>query len=123
MFSSEKTKAFYGRNSSSGGSGNSNGGNVDGGTSKSSYYVWFLGSREAKGLRGAEYIRPAVRHLLEYKTDLCRKMTLQVRFVLNDLWLRESRTPAFYRNGHNHTTFSLHFKPCCQVKIFYKIPN
>ena len=61
-------------------SGGSSGNNVaDGGTSKSSYYVWFLGSREAKGLRGAEYIRPAVRHLLEYKTDACRKMTLQVR--------------------------------------------
>ena len=75
MFSSEKTKAFYGRNNGG------NGGNVDSGTSKSSYYVWFLGSREAKGLRGAEYVRPAVRHLLEYKTDLCRKMTLQVRVV------------------------------------------
>ena len=76
-------------------SGGSNGNVADGGTSKSSYYVWFLGSREAKGLRGAEYIRPAVRHLLEYKTDLCRKMTLQVRFVLNRIRLREPRTPAF----------------------------
>ena len=75
MFSSEKSKAFYGRNSSNSSSSNGDGG----GTSKSSYYVWFLGSREAKGLRGAEYIRPAVRHLLEYKTDSCRKMTLQVR--------------------------------------------
>ena len=74
MFSSEKSKAFYGRNSS-----NNSSNSADNGTSKSSYYVWFLGSREAKGLRGAEYIRPAVRHLLEYKTDLCRKMTLQVR--------------------------------------------
>ena len=108
MFSSEKTKAFYGRNSSSG-SGNGNGGNGDGGTSKSSYYVWFLGSREAKGLRGAEYIRPAVRHLLEYKTDLCRKMTLQVRIVLNRIRLRESRTPAFLLKWTQ--PFSLHFKP------------
>ena len=90
MFSSEKTKAFYGgggggrsngghSSSSAGNGGNgSSGGDGGGGASKSSYYVWFLGSREAKGLRGAEYIRPAVRHLLEYKTDACRKMTLQV---------------------------------------------
>ena len=85
MFSSEKSKAFYGggrgngghSSSSSAGNGSS-GSDGGGGANKSSYYVWFLGSREAKGLRGAEYIRPAVRHLLEYKTDTCRKMTLQV---------------------------------------------
>ena len=46
---------------------------------KSSYYVWFLGSREARGLRGAEYIRPVVRFLLQDRhnhTDV--KLTLQV---------------------------------------------
>ena len=28
---------------------------------KSSYYVWFLGAKESKGLRGEEYILPVVR--------------------------------------------------------------
>ena len=46
----------------------------DGG--KCSYYVWFLGSKESKGLRGAEYIRPVARQLLERANDV--KITLQV---------------------------------------------
>ncbi len=79
MFSSEKAgKVFYGRNAASAAAPSSS--NVaDDSATKSSYYVWFLGSRESKGLRGAEYIRPAVRHLLEYKAaESCCKMTLQV---------------------------------------------
>ena len=31
---------------------------------KSSYYVWFLGAKESKGLRGEEFINPVVRHLV-----------------------------------------------------------
>ena len=63
MFSNDKSvSAFYSRPSDD--------------ASKSSYYVWFLGSKESKGLRGAEYIRPVVRSLLERKNDV--KLTLQV---------------------------------------------
>ena len=43
---------------------------------KYSYYVWFLGAKESKGLRGAEYIRPVVRQLLERANDI--KLTLQL---------------------------------------------
>ena len=40
---------------------------------KSSYYVWFLGAKESKGLRGEEFIQPVVRYLtskasLQYST-------------------------------------------------------
>lgn len=31
---------------------------------KSSFYVWFLGSRESKGLRGEEFTKPAVRSMI-----------------------------------------------------------
>eukprot|EP00095_Tigriopus_kingsejongensis_P002150 snap_masked-scaffold248_size238799-processed-gene-0.8 protein:Tk02150 transcript:snap_masked-scaffold248_size238799-processed-gene-0.8-mRNA-1 annotation:"hypothetical protein L798_05970" len=65
MFSSEnKAGAFYPRSSE------------DSSTSKSSYYVWFLGSKESRGLRGPEYIRPVVHYLLERNADI--KLTLQV---------------------------------------------
>ena len=69
MFSSDKkVSAFYTRPTSSTAAAEDK--------SKSSYYVWFLGSRESKGLRGAEYIRPVVKHLLERNADV--KLTLQV---------------------------------------------
>lgn len=46
---------------------------------KSSYYVWFLGAQEAKGLRGAEYITPVIRCLVERERDVEPfKVTLQV---------------------------------------------
>ncbi|CAG9767843.1 unnamed protein product [Ceutorhynchus assimilis] len=46
---------------------------------KSSYYVWFLGAKESKGLRGAEYIVPVIRHLEEREKDVEPfKVTLQV---------------------------------------------
>ncbi|KAK6636405.1 hypothetical protein RUM43_010066 [Polyplax serrata] len=48
-------------------------------TKKSSYYVWFLGAQESKGLRGAEYITPVLRSLIEReKTVEPFKITLQV---------------------------------------------
>ena len=31
---------------------------------KSSYYVWFLGAKESRGLRGDEFISPVVNHLM-----------------------------------------------------------
>lgn len=46
---------------------------------KSSYYVWFLGAKESKGLRGAEHVLPVVRHLEERERDVEPfKVTLQV---------------------------------------------
>lgn len=47
---------------------------------KSSYYVWFLGAREVRGLRGPEYIASVIRGLLEreHKTGELFKMTIQV---------------------------------------------
>lgn len=46
---------------------------------KSLYYVWFLGAKEAKGLRGAEHVLPVIEHLEERARDVepC-KVTLQV---------------------------------------------
>lgn len=46
---------------------------------KSSYYLWFLGAQEAKGLRGEEYIRPIVRSLVAKEREVEPfKVTLQV---------------------------------------------
>lgn len=46
---------------------------------KSSYYVWFLGAQEAKGLRGSEYITPVIRSLVEREREVEPfKVTLQV---------------------------------------------
>ena len=46
---------------------------------KSSYYVWFLGAKESRGLRGEEYIGPVVKHLVNREKDQEPiKVTLQV---------------------------------------------
>lgn len=46
---------------------------------KSSYYVWFLGAKESKGLRGAEFVVPVIEHLEEREKDVEPfKVTLQV---------------------------------------------
>lgn len=46
---------------------------------KSSYYVWFLGAKESKGLRGIEYIIPVIKHLEDREKDVEPfKVTLQV---------------------------------------------
>lgn len=50
-------------------------------TKKSSYYVWFLGAQESKGLRGAEYITPVLKSLFDReKTVEPFKITLQVSY-------------------------------------------
>jgi hypothetical protein len=36
---------------------------------KSSYYVWFLGAKESRGLRGEEYVGPVVRHLVNREKE------------------------------------------------------
>lgn len=46
---------------------------------KSSYYVWFLGAKESRGLRGEDYVWPAVHYLTERENDVEPiKVTLQV---------------------------------------------
>lgn len=46
---------------------------------KSSYYVWFLGAKESKGLRGPEFILPVIKHLEDREKDVEPfKVTLQV---------------------------------------------
>lgn len=46
---------------------------------KSSYYVWFLGAKESKGLRGKEFIIPIIDHLVLREKELePHKVTLQV---------------------------------------------
>ncbi|XP_072380179.1 uncharacterized protein [Diabrotica undecimpunctata] len=46
---------------------------------KSSYYVWFLGAKESKGLRGTEFIVPVIKHLEDREKDIEPfKVTLQV---------------------------------------------
>lgn len=46
---------------------------------RASYYVWFLGSRESKGLRGDEYVSPVLNYMLDNECDLePSKVTLQV---------------------------------------------
>ena len=36
---------------------------------KSSFYVWFLGAKESRGLRGEEYITPVVKQLTSREKD------------------------------------------------------
>ncbi|XP_054154898.1 dual specificity protein kinase splB-like [Oppia nitens] len=46
---------------------------------KSSYYVWFLGAKESKGLRGDEYVMPVLRLLVDKERHSePSKVTLQV---------------------------------------------
>lgn len=46
---------------------------------KASYYVWFLGAKESKGLRGDEFVVPVLRFLLDKEQQFePSKVTLQV---------------------------------------------
>lgn len=46
---------------------------------KASYYVWFLGAKESKGLRGEEFVLPVLHDLLDKERELePSKVTLQV---------------------------------------------
>ncbi|UXI15066.1 hypothetical protein NH340_JMT01009 [Sarcoptes scabiei] len=46
---------------------------------RASYYVWFLGAKESKGLRGDHYVQPVLNYLLENECDLePSKVTLQI---------------------------------------------
>lgn len=46
---------------------------------KASYYVWFLGAQEAKGLRGSKVLLPAIPKLLDRaRMQEPLKVTLQI---------------------------------------------
>ena len=46
---------------------------------KSSYYVWFLGAKESRGLRGEEFISPVVKYLMGKEREQAPiKVTLQL---------------------------------------------
>src|SRR5699024_1902314 len=46
---------------------------------RASYYVWFLGAKESKGLRGDEYVAPVPGYLRDNECELePSKVTLQV---------------------------------------------
>lgn len=46
---------------------------------KASYYVWFLGAQEARGLRGSRVLLPAIPRLVERSNEQePLKVTLQV---------------------------------------------
>lgn len=46
---------------------------------KSSYYVWFLGAEEARGLRGGRVLLPVIPYLVERSREIEPiKVTLQV---------------------------------------------
>lgn len=46
---------------------------------KASYYVWFLGAQEARGLRGSRVLLPAIPQLVERSNEQePLKVTLQV---------------------------------------------
>ena len=46
---------------------------------KSSYYVWFLGAKESRGLRGDEFISPVVKYLMGKEREQAPiKVTLQL---------------------------------------------
>lgn len=76
---------------------------------KQSYYVWFLGAKESKGLRGEEYIRPVLRHLVDKERELePMKVTLQVstkgiKIIQN--------VPRKNHKGGNKTEQIKHFIP------------
>ncbi|KAF5304203.1 hypothetical protein FQR65_LT08010 [Abscondita terminalis] len=46
---------------------------------KSSYYVWFLGAKESKDLRGSDYLPSVIQHLVDREKDVEPfKVTLQI---------------------------------------------
>lgn len=50
---------------------------------KQSFYVWFLGAQEARGVRDDLFVRPVLKYLLEREKDVePTKVTLQVNNAL-----------------------------------------
>ena len=76
---------------------------------KSSYYVWFLGAKESKGLRGAEYVQPVVKHLTGREKE---QEPIKVTLQLSNKGLKIVQTVAGKRPTDNYRVrFTLLFVP------------
>lgn len=85
---------------------------------KSSYYVWFLGAQEAKGLRGSKYVNPVIRSLIEREREVEPfKVTLQVSYkglkIIQNLPNTSSANSSDKATGNNNrkTDIVKHFIP------------
>ncbi|XP_067132490.1 uncharacterized protein [Centruroides vittatus] len=99
---------------------------------KQSYYVWFLGAKESRGLRGDEYIKPVLKSLLERERELEPvKVTLQVSNkgmkIIQNVTRKGSRTKTeqikHFIPHHALTCVSQELKPnddivCCILLLF-----
>lgn len=56
---------------------------------KQSFYVWFLGAQECRGLRDEHFVRPVLTYLLDREKEIePTKVTLQVSFAehFRNIW-------------------------------------
>lgn len=90
---------------------------------KSSYYVWFLGAEEAKGLRGSEFMVPVIRHLVEREKEVePYKVTLQVSHkglkIIQNVAASYPATKVVAKNGK--TEVVKHFIPHHAITSIYQ---
>lgn len=90
---------------------------------KSSYYVWFLGAEEAKGLRGNEFMVPVIRHLVEREKEVePYKVTLQVSHkglkIIQNVSTGYPAAKAAVKNGK--TEVVKHFIPHHAITSVYQ---
>lgn len=93
--------------------------------SKSSYYVWFLGAEEARGLRGGRVLLPVIPYLVERSREIEPiKVTLQVSskgMKIIQVW---SPCTAAINQSFNVFSFSQRniFKKCLGRFFSYALP-
>lgn len=89
---------------------------------KSSYYVWFLGAEEAKGLRGSEFMIPVIRHLVEREKEVEPfKVTLQVSHKgLKIIQNVPAGYPVKVSKGNGKSEVVKHFIPHHAVTSVYQ---
>lgn len=92
MFGLDKKQSYKLRQTSD--TDHHNNDDVNNSDSKSSYYVWFLGSRESKGLRGAEYVRPVVKSLLQNSKSHHHSDSVKLTLQVNARGVKIVHTPS-----------------------------
>lgn len=75
---------------------------------KASYYVWFLGAKESKGLRGEEYITPVVRYLINKEKE---QAPIKVTLQLSNKGLKIIQNVSGKRVHENYRENVKHFIP------------
>jgi len=75
---------------------------------KASYYVWFLGAKESKGLRGEEYITPVVRYLISKEKE---QTPIKVTLQLSNKGLKIIQNVSGKRIHENYRENIKHFIP------------